>query len=209
MPGEAYQSAVQRVKDLQAQGFNIKPPSEQETVNFREKVFNPFMENIVNNLEGRFPDLPLIQKFEVFNTRKFPDDNSTSHGEEDIKVLAEHFGLVVDKTLHEWRQVRESIADSGLAADKAMEWVTINLKVSHTNLFKLAAVGLLIPTSTSDCERGFSTLKRVKTTHRASLSPPVLNAILTVGMLGPAIEKVYINAMVKIWHKEKPRCSQL
>ncbi|XP_060558657.1 E3 SUMO-protein ligase KIAA1586-like [Ruditapes philippinarum] len=120
MQGEAYQSAVQRVKDLQAQGFNIKPPSEQETVNFREKVFNPFMENIVNNLEGRFPDLPLIQKFEVFNTRKFPDDNSTSHGEEDIKMLTEHFGLVVDKTLHEWRQVRESIADSGHAADKAM-----------------------------------------------------------------------------------------
>jgi hypothetical protein len=61
-------------------------------------------------------------------------------------MLAEHFGLVVDKTLHGWRQDRESIADSGLAADKAMEWVTTNLKVSHTNLFKLAAVGLLIPT---------------------------------------------------------------
>ncbi|XP_060596985.1 uncharacterized protein LOC132750923 [Ruditapes philippinarum] len=107
MPGEAYQSAVQRVEDLQAKGFNIKPPAEQETVNFREKM------------------------------------------------LAEHFGLVVDKTLHEWRQVRESIADSGFAADKAMEWVTANLNVSHTNLFKLAAVGLLIPASTSDCERGF------------------------------------------------------
>ena len=64
-------------------------------------------------------------------------------------MLSEHFGLVVDKTLHEWCQVRESIADSGLAADKAMEWVTTNLNVSHTNLFKLAAVGLLIPTSTS------------------------------------------------------------
>jgi hypothetical protein len=38
MPGEAYQSAVQRVEDLQAKGFNIKPPAEQETVNFREKV---------------------------------------------------------------------------------------------------------------------------------------------------------------------------
>ncbi|XP_060586202.1 uncharacterized protein LOC132741945 [Ruditapes philippinarum] len=142
MPGEAYQSAVQRVEDLQAKGFNIKPPAEQETVNFREKM------------------------------------------------LAEHIGLVVDKTLHEWCQVRESIADSGLAADKAMEWVTTNLNVSHTNLFKLAAVGLLIPTSTSDCERGFSTLKRVKTTHRASLSPPFLNPLLPVGMLGPPIEKV-------------------
>jgi hypothetical protein len=61
----------------------------------------------------------------------------------------------------------------------------------------------------TDCERGFSTFKRVKTTHRASLSPPVLTAILTVGMLGPLIEKVDINYMVKIWHKEKPRHSQL
>ncbi|XP_060587649.1 uncharacterized protein LOC132743139 [Ruditapes philippinarum] len=118
-------------------------------------------------------------------------------------------GAVLGGTLHEWCQVRESIADSVLAADKAMEWVTTNLNVSHTNLFKLAAVGLLIPTSTSDCERGFSTLKRVKTTHRASLSPPVLNPILPVGMLGAQIEKVDINSMVKIWHKEKPRRSQL
>jgi hypothetical protein len=60
-----------------------------------------------------------------------------------------------------------------------------------------------------DCELRFSTVKRVKTTHRASLIPPVLNAILTVGMLGPLIEKVNINSKVKIWHKEKPRLSQL
>ena len=31
------------------------------------------------------------------------------------------------------------------------------------NLTKLAAIGLLLPMSSVDCERGFSTLARVKT----------------------------------------------
>ena len=35
---------------------------------------------------------------------------------------------------------------------------------SFTKLCKLALIGLLIPVSTADCERGFSSLKRIKTT---------------------------------------------
>ena len=43
------------------------------------------------------------------------------------------------------------------------------------NLSKLAAIGLLLPMSTVDCERGFSTLSRFKTDLRNCLSNRILN----------------------------------
>ena len=40
------------------------------------------------------------------------------------------------------------------------------LKLMFPNLTKLVAIGLLLPMSSVDCERGFSTLSRVKTDLR-------------------------------------------
>ncbi|KAH3734953.1 hypothetical protein DPMN_041413 [Dreissena polymorpha] len=86
-----------------------------------------------------------------------------------------------------------------------MEWVTIHLRNSHDQLYKLAAVGLLLPTSTADCERGFSTMKRIKTENRSRMKSAVLNALMSVSIEGPDIEAVDFGKMVDAWHQEKPR----
>lgn len=39
------------------------------------------------NIEEYFPDLPLRQLFEVFDTTKFPDGDLGNHGEHEIKVM--------------------------------------------------------------------------------------------------------------------------
>ena len=53
------------------------------------------------------------------------------------------------------------------------------------NLAKLAAIGLVIPMSTADCERGFSALGRIKTDLRNELSSKVLNAVMTISIEEP------------------------
>ena len=53
------------------------------------------------------------------------------------------------------------------------------------NLAKLAAIGLLLPLSTVDCERGFSTLSRVKTDLRNKLINKTLNHLLVISIEGP------------------------
>ena len=53
------------------------------------------------------------------------------------------------------------------------------------NLAKLAAIGLLIPMSTVDCERGFSNLKPVKTDLCNRLSNRILNNLLAISIEGP------------------------
>jgi len=57
----------------------------------------------------------------------------------------------------------------------------------------------------SDCERGFSTMKRIKTENRARMKSAVLNALMTVSIEGPDIEAVDFGKMVDAWHQEKPR----
>ena len=60
------------------------------------------------------------------------------------------------------------------------------LQVMFPNLARVAAIGLLLPMSTADCERGFSTLQRVKTDLRNLLSNRILNCLLLISIEGPS-----------------------
>ena len=57
------------------------------------------------------------------------------------------------------------------------------------NLSKLCAIAIVISMSTADCERGFSTLGRIKTELRNRLSPKILNALMTISVEGPDKEQ--------------------
>eukprot|EP00914_Ancora_sagittata_P012594 GHVO01024209.1.p1 GENE.GHVO01024209.1~~GHVO01024209.1.p1 ORF type:complete len:132 (+),score=12.92 GHVO01024209.1:78-473(+) len=120
-----------------------------------------FLQNIVQNLKDRFPDLPLLENFSVFS---IPVELDSTHGRDEITELAIHFHHDPDRALLEWQQICASVETK--KGQEVMEWITRSLQESHPILFSIAAVGLLLPTSTADCERGFSLLKRVKTTHR-------------------------------------------
>ena len=57
------------------------------------------------------------------------------------------------------------------------------------NLGKLRAIALVIPMSTADCERGFSSLNRIKTDLQNRLSYKILNALMTISIEGPERDK--------------------
>ena len=77
------------------------------------------------------------------------------------------------------------------------------------NLFKLAAIGLLLPMSTVDCERGFSTLSRVKTDLRNRPSNRILNHLLTISMEGPLPADFPYDIACDIWGKMRNRRIQV
>ena len=56
------------------------------------------------------------------------------------------------------------------------------------NLTKLAAIGLLLPVSTVDCEKGFSALSRVKTYLQNRLCNRTYNNLLIISIEGPDTE---------------------
>ena len=62
---------------------------------------------------------------------------------------------------------------------------TTEIQAMFPNLTKLAAIGLVLPMSTVDCERGFSALSRIKTDLRNRLSSTILKNLMTVTVEAP------------------------
>ena len=76
---------------------------------------------------------------------------------------------------------------------------TAELKVMFPNLSKLATIGLLLPMSTVDCERGFSVLSRIKTNIRNRLSSKILNDLMTITVEGPPPDEFPYDQACDIW----------
>lgn len=73
---------------------------------------------------------------------------------------------------------------------------TIEIQAMFPNLTKLAAIGLVLPVSTVDCERGFSALSRIKTDLRNRLSSRILNDLMTITVEGPHRVNFHTNKLV-------------
>ena len=54
-------------------------------------------------------------------------------------------------------------------------------------LFKLASIAALIPVSTADCERSFSTMNRVKTKLRNRMTTSTLDSLIRISKEGPRL----------------------
>ena len=83
------------------------------------------------------------------------------------------------------------------------------LKLKFPNLAKLAAIGLVLPISTVDCERGFSALTHVKTSLRNRLSARMLNHLLMIAVEGPAPTGFPYDQACDLWASRRNRRIQV
>ena len=84
----------------------------------------------------------------------------------------------------EWEllEVLLSTSYASLSHYQVMKLLVANLTLGslYPNLCKLAQICLVLPVSTADCERAFSTMKRVKTPLRNRLNTKTLDALLRI-----------------------------
>lgn len=69
-PGVHFEAAPDRVAALKAEGFSITVPTPDQVIRYKEQVYTPFIRRLITNLEERFPDLPVLQLFDEFDTTK-------------------------------------------------------------------------------------------------------------------------------------------
>lgn len=79
------------------------------------------------------------------------------------------------------------------------------LKDCYPTLAQYAQILLVIPVSTADCERSFSTLNRLKTFLRNRLCQKILNPLMTISIEGPAVQDFNFPECVKLFGKAKNR----
>ena len=74
--------------------------------------------------------------------------------------------------------------------------------VAYPNISRVAQVFLVLPVSTADCERGFTTMKRIKTRLRSQMINETLNHCMWISMEGPLFD---LKTSVNSWSALKNR----
>ena len=137
--------------------------------------------------------------------------------EEHLTVLLDHYdespmGIEKVKCVQEYKEFTSFIQENTKLKNctKLQELAEeILSKDSICVLFPLVAKllthALVLPVSTADCERCFSTMKRVKTDLRNRMSTQTLDKLLRIRIEGPTISEFNFNEAVQEWSQLRNR----
>ena len=186
-PGEHFQRLSSVIAEIEEYGVN--PPSDSQVENFKRNVYDKYLKTLADHITYRFPDMDLLEAFSLFDASTIPEelDSNGSHSQSELRVLIDHYGPH-SVTNGEEAKSELQVFNSVVAANSQLKQLpprklmthilsTTEIQAMFPNLSKLAAIGLLLPMSTVDCERGFSALSRIKTNLRNCLSRRILKAL--------------------------------
>lgn len=190
--------------------------SEKSARAFKEGVYNEFFKNIVDNLITRFPDFPLMEAFKVFSPADYKQ--SQERLKDDMNLLIEHYSangnpppIDQDAARMEWQPLSLMMLSSTKYSKLTNREVMIQLAVkpefqdAFPNMSRLAAIGLSLPVSTAECERGFSAVKRIKTCQRNQMKQHTLNGLLMISLEGCGSDTFDFDAAADSWAAQKKR----
>jgi len=69
----------------------------------------------------------------------------------------------------------------------------------HVQLTMLAIIGALVPVSTAECERAFSSMNRIKTEIRNRLKTSTLDCLMRISIKGLPLAEFNFERAADIW----------
>ena len=163
-----------------------------------------YVQNLKKNISSRFPNIPLIAAFSIFNPEAIPERNSPEfkrYGEEKLAKLADHFSSTLDteRLKSEWDHFKfmaleikqEYSTVSTMLKTTPTEWLLSKLTSSKSyslmfpNLVSLAELAQSIPVTNAWPERGGSAIKHIKTRLRNRLADKMLDSLLHLSINAP------------------------
>ena len=87
----------------------------------------------------------------------------------------------------------------GVCTTCFISFLSYALFLLFQNLLHLAEIMLVIPISSAQCERGFSSQKRIKSDARSSLSVSTTEDLIRISMEGPELQSFQPTAAVSKW----------
>lgn len=192
-------------------------------------LLTTYVAKLKENISGRFPSLPLVQAFSIFDLQRLPAKEATdfkTYGVNHVATLADHFGVTeyvdVEALKSEWEHFKFVAQDlktecpmttTPQPGNTPTEWLLTKLcgissfRAMFPNLMKLATVAQTLPVTNAWPERGASALKRIKTRLRNSLKDDMLESLLQIAINGPSVSqaKDVVEQAVGLWLQEKQR----
>ena len=115
----------------------------------------------------------------------------------------------IEHICYEWSLLKFKIYDEKFCIDslKALSWADINRKyrTELPNLLILIDLVLTLPASSAECERGFSGMKRIKSSERSSLGQQSLDDLLMIYMNSKSVSQFDPTTAIEFWLTRKNR----
>ncbi|XP_051058935.1 zinc finger protein 862 [Phodopus roborovskii] len=160
----------------------------------------------VEYLQQRFDaDRPLqLKNMEVLDTMAWPSRIELScFGNNDILSLARYFELSLPVGYSEEALLEEWLSLKAATQNLPFSVLCKNALTQHCRfplLSKLMAVVVIVPISTSCCERGFKAMNRIRTDERTKLSNEVLNTLMMTAVNGVAVTEYDPQPAIQHWY---------
>ncbi|KAH7292058.1 hypothetical protein KP509_29G049800 [Ceratopteris richardii] len=179
-------------------------------------IAKAYIKNILDGLNRRFEDLPLFNAFKIFSPSSYPIDayDREKMTQEWLNRIINRLNIdshMIDirKTINE----REDFCGMlcRVAQHKSMRdaWVVCNESKSWWDLYpemmKIWQLCLVIPASTSACERGFSHQNFIKSVSRSSLALDTLDALMLLSIDGRGSSSIDWKDVFQAWLNAKKR----
>ena len=173
-PGEHFSSLPTILPQLQ--DYGVQQGTDHIVQQFKQNVYCKYLAAL-QHITARFPDMSLLEGFSVFNPNTIPQQLSLqpNHNSDKLQILIDHYGphSVIDSetTKQELKTFNSVVAaNPELKQLKMCDLITHVIKTPEfskmfPNLAKLAAIGLLLPVTTVDCERGFPHFHELKQSY--------------------------------------------
>ena len=173
---------VRTVLSTSLKDWNVMPPDiDTSESNLKNQLIIPYVEALEKNICNRFLDAGLIGAFSIFDPKLLPkteeDIISSSFGENSIEKFCEHYGsdpspvIDIEQIKSEWSVFSIYMFQNckTMSLNGVLELLSTNRTIQslYPNLSRLATICRILPVSTVDCERAFSTMKRIKTRLRS------------------------------------------
>ena len=182
-----------------------------------ESLASRYCKEICKEIDRRFPEPAVLTSFKIFDPAFVPHDRQqrNQYGEDELQRLCAKYGPLLEPGVAyqinaEWVLLRDKLVtefrDCRTAADVCQRMIRSPAYSCFPNLCTFAKIALTIPMSTAWPERGFSTLKRIKTSSRNRLLTRTLNSLVNISMNGPDTLSVKESLVIaKSWQDAKER----
>ena len=172
--------------------------------------------SLEDNLKKRFSntDTGVIKATTIVDHALWPSkDKKDKFGDKEVTYVVKHYegsflraGVAVNSVEFEWTLLKNNLYSEPEEV-KNLTWPEINRrwKSHYGNILAVVDLLLCLPSSSAECERGFSLIKNIKTDIRNSLKESSLCDFMVIQLESAPIESYDPMEAIHCWNKQSTR----
>ena len=164
------------------------------------------MDEVTTQLSCTFPDHDIMDAFNVLYP-KFSQHMSANEQSTHLNTLCNKFSIQIDECQKEWRLINVIFTEKYSECDLAgvMTRFLNENRESFPNISKLAAIGLSLPVTSVNCERGISAFNAIKTDSRNMISVNHMQNLMLLYLEAKDIHSFNFEKAFETWANAKKR----